>query len=128
NANHSVRVTDEFMRAVEEDADWLTHAVTDGRPLDRYQAREVWKSIAEAAWICGDPGLQFDTTIQDWNCVPNSGRINATNPCSDFVFLDDTACNLLSLNLLKFQAADGSFDVDRVRTAIDVCFTAQELI
>src|ERR1700738_4633920 len=74
NANHSVRVTDEFMKAVEEDADWLTHAVTDGRPLDRYQAREVWKAVAEAAWICGDPGLQFDTTIQDWNCVPHSGR------------------------------------------------------
>src|SRR5207253_225843 len=106
NANHSVRVSDEFMRAVEEDADWLTHAVTDGRPLDRYQAREVWKAVAEAAWICGDPGLQFDTTIQNWNCVPNSGRINATNPCSEFVFVDDTACNLLSLNLMKFQDGD----------------------
>jgi ribonucleoside-diphosphate reductase alpha chain len=128
NANHSVRVTDEFMRAVEEDADWLTHAVTDGRPLDRYQAREVWKSIAEAAWICGDPGLQFDTTIQDWNCVPSSGRINATNPCSEFVFVDDTACNLLSLNLMKFQDADGRFDVDKFQHAIDVTFTAQEIL
>ncbi|MBJ7598096.1 MAG: vitamin B12-dependent ribonucleotide reductase [Candidatus Nephthysia bennettiae] len=128
NANHSVRVTDEFMRAVEEDADWLTHAVTDGRPLDRYQAREVWKSIAEAAWICGDPGLQFDTTIQDWNCVPGSGRINATNPCSEFVFVDDTACNLLSLNLMKFQDADGRFDVDKFQHAIDVTFTAQEIL
>jgi ribonucleoside-diphosphate reductase alpha chain len=128
NANHSVRVTDEFMRAVEEDADWLTHAVTDGRPLDRYQARGVWKSIADAAWICGDPGLQFDTTIQDWNCVPNSGRINATNPCSEFVFVDDTACNLLSLNLMKFQDAEGRFDVDKFQHAIDVTFTAQEIL
>ena len=128
NANHSVRVTDEFMRAVEEDADWLTHAVTDGRPLDRYQAREVWKAVAEAAWICGDPGLQFDTTIQDWNCVPNSGRINATNPCSEFVFVDDTACNLLSLNLMKFQDADSRFDVDKFQHAVDLCFTAQEIL
>ena len=128
NANHSVRVTDEFMRAVEEDADWLTHAVTDGRPLDRYQAREVWKAVAEAAWICGDPGLQFDTTIQDWNCVPNSGRINATNPCSEFVFVDDTACNLLSLNLMKFQDGDSRFDVDKFQHAVDLCFTAQEIL
>jgi ribonucleoside-diphosphate reductase alpha chain len=128
NANHSVRVTDEFMSAVEEDADWLTHAVTDGRPLDRYQGREIWKAIAEAAWICGDPGLQFDTTIQDWNCVPNSGRINATNPCSEFVFVDDTACNLLSLNLMKFQDAEGRFDVDKFQHAVDLCFTAQEIL
>jgi ribonucleoside-diphosphate reductase alpha chain len=128
NANHSVRVTDDFMRAVEEDADWMTYAVTDGRPLDRYQAREIWKAIAEAAWICGDPGLQFDTTIQDWNCVSNTGRINATNPCSEFVFLDDTACNLLSLNLMKFQDADGRFDVDKFQHAVDVCFTGQEIL
>ena len=128
NANHSVRASDEFMKAVENDGGWSTKAVVGGQVVDTYPARELWKEIAEAAWICGDPGLQFDTTIQDWNCVPNTGRINATNPCSEFVFLDDTACNLLSLNLLKFQAADGSFDVDRVRKAIDVCFTAQEII
>src|SRR3981081_2088266 len=128
NANHSVRVTDEFMKAVEEDGEWLTHAVTDGRPLDRYQAREIWKAIAEAAWICGDPGLQFDSTIQDWNCVPNAGRINATNPRREFVFLDDTACNLLSLNLLKFQDADGRFDVEKFQRAVDICFTAQEIL
>jgi ribonucleoside-diphosphate reductase alpha chain len=128
NANHSVRVTDEFMRAVEADAQWQTRAVVDGRVVDTYGAREVWKEIAEAAWTCGDPGLQFDTTIQDWNCVPNTGRINATNPCSEFVFLDDTACNLLSLNLMKFQDADGTFNVDRFRRAVDICFTGQEII
>ncbi|HLH67532.1 MAG TPA: vitamin B12-dependent ribonucleotide reductase [Candidatus Dormibacteraeota bacterium] len=128
NANHSVRVTDEFMRAVERDEPWTTRAVTDGRPVDTYRARDLWQAIAESAWTCGDPGLQFDTTIQDWNCVPNSGRINATNPCSEFVFLDDTACNLLSLNLLRFQDASGRFDVERFQRAIDVCFTAQEIL
>ncbi len=128
NANHSVRVTDEFMKAVEEDGEWITRAVTDGRPLDRLRARDLWKAIAEAAWICGDPGLQFDTTIQDWNCVPQTGRINATNPCSEFVFVDDTACNLLSLNLLKFQDADGRFDVEKFQRAVDICFTAQEIL
>jgi ribonucleoside-diphosphate reductase alpha chain len=128
NANHSVRVTDEFMKAVEEDGEWITRAVTDGRPLDRLRARDLWKAIAEAAWICGDPGLQFDSTIQDWNCVPQTGRINATNPCSEFVFVDDTACNLLSLNLLKFQDADGRFDVEKFQRAVDICFTAQEIL
>src|SRR4030081_319885 len=128
NATHSLRVGDEFMKAVEDDAEWTTRAVTDRRPLDSLRARDLWKAIAEAAWICGDPGLQFDTTIQDWNCVPNAGRINATNPCSEFVFLDDTACNLLSLNLMKFQVEGGKFDVERYRKAIDVCFTAQEII
>ena len=128
NANHSVRVTDDFMRAVTDDKQWTTKAVVDGRVIDTYKARDVWKEIAEAAWICGDPGLQFDSTIQDWNVVPNTGRINATNPCSEFVFLDDTACNLLSLNLMKFQTEEGRVDVDRLRRAIDVCFTGQEII
>jgi len=128
NANHSVRVTDDFMRAVIDDKQWTTKAVVDGRVIDTYKARDVWKEIAEAAWICGDPGLQFDSTIQDWNVVPNTGRINATNPCSEFVFLDDTACNLLSLNLMKFQTEEGRVDVDRLRRAIDVCFTGQEII
>src|SRR6266571_4982907 len=128
NANHSVRVTDDFMRAVTDDKQWTTKAVVDGRVIDTYKARDVWKEIAEAAWICGDPGLQFDSTIQDWNVVPNTGRINATNPCSEFVFLDDTACNLLSLNLMKFQNEAGTFDVDRFRRAVDVCFTGQEII
>ncbi|MGH7762181.1 MAG: vitamin B12-dependent ribonucleotide reductase [Candidatus Dormibacteraceae bacterium] len=128
NANNSVRVSDDFMRAVDGDKKWETKAVVDGRVIDSYKARDLWREIADATWICGDPGLQFDTTIQDWNVVPNTGRINATNPCSEFVFLDDTACNLLSLNLMKFQAEDGKFDIERYRHAIDVCFTGQEII
>jgi ribonucleoside-diphosphate reductase alpha chain len=128
NANHSVRVTDDFMQAVEEDGEWQTRAITDGRVIDTYKARDLWKEIAEAAWICGDPGLQFDSVIQGWNCVPNTGRINATNPCSEFVFLDNTACNLLQLNLLKFQRDDDQFDVERFMRAVDVCFTGQEII
>src|ERR1700693_234718 len=128
NANNSVRVSDDFMRAVDGDKKWETRAVVDGRVIDTYKARDLWREIAEAAWICGDPGLQFDNTIQDWNVVPNTGRINATNPCSEFVFLDDTACNLLSLNLMKFQAEDGKFDVDQFKRAVDICFTGQEII
>src|SRR5256714_3127848 len=128
NANHSVRVTDDFMRAVIDDKEWTTKAVVGGRTVDTYKARGLWSEIAGAAWICGDPGLQFDTTIQDWNVVPNTGRINATNPCSEFVFLDDTACNLLSLNLMKFQTEQGTFDVERFRHAVDVCFTGQEIL
>ncbi len=128
NANNSVRVGDDFMQAVDNDKKWETKAVVDGRVIDTYKARDMWREIAEATWICGDPGLQFDTTIQDWNVVPNTGRINATNPCSEFVFLDDTACNLLSLNLMKFQTEDGKFDIERYRHAIDVCFTGQEII
>ncbi len=128
NANHSVRASDEFMQAVVDGGQWITRAVTDGRPMDTLSARDVMRGISDAAWICGDPGMQFDTIIQDWNCVPNTGRINATNPCAEFVFLDDTACNLLSLNLMKFQAADQVFDVGRYRRAIDVCFTAQEIL
>src|SRR5499427_4648780 len=128
NANHSVRVSDEFMDAVEKDRSWETKAIVGGRTVDTYKARTLWREIGDAAWICGDPGLQFDSTIQDWNVVPNTGRINATNPCSEFVFLDDTACNLLSLNLMKFQNEAGAFDIDRFRRAVDVCFTGQEII
>src|SRR6267378_2195079 len=128
NANHSVRVTDDFMRAVIDDKEWKTKAVVDGRTIETYKARDMWREIADAAWICGDPGLQFDSTIQDWNVVPNTGRINATNPCSEFVFLDDTACNLLSLNLMKFQTDEGRFDVERFRRAVDICFTGQEIL
>src|SRR6266542_3198302 len=128
NANHSVRVTDDFMRAVIDDKEWKTKAVVDGRTIDTYKARDLWREIADAAWICGDPGLQFDTTIQDWNVVPNTGRINATNPCSEFVFVDDTACNLLSINLLKFQSEQGTFDVERFQRAVDITFTAQEIL
>src|SRR5438874_2785283 len=128
NANHSVRLTDDFMRAIIDDKEWKTKAVVGGRTVDTYKARDLWREVADAAWICGDPGLQFDTTIQDWNVVPNTGRINATNPCSEFVFLDDTACNLLSLNLMKFQTAQGTFDVERLQRAVDVCFTGQEIL
>ena len=128
NANNSVRVSDEFMKAVESDQGWETKAVVGGRTVDTYKARTLWREIADATWICGDPGLQFDTTIQDWNVVPNTGRINATNPCSEFVFLDDTACNLLSLNLMKFQSEDGTFNVDRFKRAVDICFTGQEIL
>jgi ribonucleoside-diphosphate reductase alpha chain len=128
NANHSVRVTDEFMRAVERDAEWTVKAVTDGRPLGTHKARDIWQTMAEAAWICGDPGVQFDTTIQHWNCVPNTGRINATNPCAEFVFVDDTACNLLQLNLMKFQDEKGRFNAERFQRTVDVCFTAQEIL
>ncbi len=128
NANHSVRVSDDFMRAVIDDKEWKTRAVVDGRTIDTYKARDLWKEIADAAWICGDPGLQFDSTIQDWNVVPNTGRINATNPCSEFVFLDDTACNLLSLNLMKFQGEQGTFDVERFKRAVDITFTGQEIL
>src|SRR5436309_1716086 len=128
NANHSVRISDDFMRAVMDDKGWDTHAVVDNRVVDKFQARTLWREIAEAAWVCGDPGLQFDSTIQDWNVVPNTGRINATNPCSEFVFLDDTACNLLSLNLMKFQTEQGTFDVERFQHAVDICFTGQEIL
>ncbi len=128
NANHSVRVTDEFMSEVIDDKEWKTKAVVDGRTIETYKARDVWREISDAAWICGDPGLQFDTTIQDWNVVPNTGRINATNPCSEFVFLDDTACNLLSLNLMKFQNEKGVFDVERFQRAVDITFTGQEIL
>ncbi|HUZ88971.1 MAG TPA: vitamin B12-dependent ribonucleotide reductase [Candidatus Acidoferrales bacterium] len=128
NANHSVRVSDEFMRAVESDSAWETKAVVGGQTVDTMKATDLWREISEAAWLCGDPGLQFDSTIQVWNCVPNTGRINATNPCSEFVFLDDTACNLASLNLMKYQDASGAFDVDKFRHAVDVVFTAQEIL
>ncbi len=128
NANHSVRVTDEFMRAVLEDKEWHTRYVTTGEICDTYRARDIMRMIAEAAWICGDPGLQFDTTINSWHTCPNSGRINASNPCSEFMFLDDTACNLASLNLMKFRKEDGTFDTKAFRYAVDIMITAQEII
>src|SRR5687768_13966718 len=117
NSNNSVRVTDEFMRAVLDDGDWTTKAVKDGAPMETYKARDLMRQIAEGTWICGDPGMQFDTTINDWHTCPNTARINASNPCSEYMFLDDTACNLSSINLMKFvrpegEAKDaGEFDV-----------------
>jgi ribonucleoside-diphosphate reductase alpha chain len=128
NANHSVRVTDDFMRAVLEDKQWHTRYVTTGEICDTYRARDIMRMIAEAAWICGDPGMQFDTTVNSWHTCPNTGRINASNPCSEFMFLDDSACNLASLNLMKFRRDDGSFDINSFRQAVDILITAQEII
>ncbi|MDX1967224.1 MAG: vitamin B12-dependent ribonucleotide reductase, partial [Planctomycetaceae bacterium] len=129
NANLSVRLSDEFMRAVETNGKWHTRWVTDSnREGPTYDARYVMRQMAEGAWYCGDPGVQYDTTINRWHCCPNSGRINASNPCSEYMFLDDTACNLSSLNLRKFQRPDGSFDVDRYRQAAAIFITAQEIL
>lgn len=128
NANNSVRVTDEFMSAVETDSDFSTRAVTDGKPVDTYRARDLMNMIAEAAWVCGDPGMQYDTTINDWHTCPNTGRINASNPCSEYMHIDNSACNLASLNLMKFVNADGEFDVQSYREAVSVLFLAQEII
>ncbi|HET7027685.1 MAG TPA: vitamin B12-dependent ribonucleotide reductase, partial [Candidatus Limnocylindrales bacterium] len=128
NANHSVRVTDEFMDAVVNDRDWTTHAVVDGAAVETLRAREIWNRMSAAAWVCGDPGIQYDTTINDWNPVSNSDRQYATNPCSEFSFLNDTSCNLASLNLMKFVDADGEFDVEAYKFAAKVTITAQEII
>jgi ribonucleoside-diphosphate reductase alpha chain len=128
NANHSVRVTDDFMQAVLKDGEWQTHAVTDGRALDTYKARDLMRKMAEAAWICGDPGMQYDTTVNDWHPCINTARINASNPCSEYMFLDNSACNLASLNLRKFQNEDGDFDVEAFRRAVRVTTTAMEII
>jgi ribonucleoside-diphosphate reductase alpha chain len=128
NANHSVRVTDEFMQAVVDDKDWTTHAVVGGEPMDTYKAKDIFRRMAEAAHLCGDPGIQYDTTINDWHTSANTDRIHASNPCSEYMFLNDTACNLASLNLMKFVNADGEFDVDAYRFAAKVTLTAQEIL
>ena len=128
NANHSVRVTDDFMQAVVEDREWVTREVLSGNPADRLRAREVMYKIAEGTHICGDPGIQCDTTINDWHTCPNSARINASNPCSEYMFVDDTACNLASLNLLKFVNAEGEFNYESFQKAIRVLITAMEII
>ena len=128
NANHSVRVTDDFMRAVEEDRDWWTHNVTDGQPAKKYSARDLLRQIAESTWHCGDPGMQFDSTVNRWHTSKNTARINASNPCSEYMFLDDTACNLASLNLMKYLGPNGQFDVDAFKHAVDVTITAQEIL
>jgi ribonucleoside-diphosphate reductase alpha chain len=127
NANHSVRATDEFMRAVLEDKEWWTKAVTTGKPVEKYRARDLMKQIADAAWICGDPGMQYHTTINNWHTCPNTAPINSSNPCSEYMFLDDTACNLASLNLMKFRRDDGEFDVEAFRKAVQVTITAMEI-
>jgi ribonucleoside-diphosphate reductase alpha chain len=128
NANHSVRVTDEFMRAVEEDKDWWTKNVNDGQPTEKLRARDLMYKISESTWQCGDPGMQYDTTVNRWHTSKTTARINASNPCSEYMFLDDTACNLASLNLMKYVNTSGQFDVDAFRHAVDVTITAQEIL
>ncbi len=128
NANHSVRVTDEFMKALQNGQAWYTRAVTDGHVMDRYKAEDLWKAACEAAWVCGDPGIQFDTTINYWHTCPNSGRIRASNPCSEFMFLDDSACNLASVNLLKFRNGEGEIDIEGFVHACELTILAQEII
>jgi len=128
NSNNSVRVTNEFMRAVVEDGTWTTRAVTDGRPMATYRARDLMRKIAEGTHVCGDPGMQFDTTINDWHTCKNTDRIHASNPCSEYMFLDNSACNLASLNLMKFRRPDGEFDIDSFRHAVEVVLLAMEII
>jgi ribonucleoside-diphosphate reductase alpha chain len=128
NANHSVRVTDAFMRAVIEDREWELTARTDGRVLERVQARELMRRITEAAHACGDPGMQFDSTVNAWHTCPGTARINASNPCSEYMFLDDSACNLASLNLMQFRSIDGEFEVEKFRRAVDLTILAQEIL
>jgi ribonucleoside-diphosphate reductase alpha chain len=123
-----VRVTDEFMQAVVDDKDWHTRAVLGGKVCDTYRARDLMKLMSEAAWQCGDPGMQFDTTINDWHTCPATARINASNPCSEYMFLDDTACNLSSLNLMKFRREDGEFDAEAYKAACRTMLTAQEIL
>ncbi|HPS78855.1 MAG TPA: vitamin B12-dependent ribonucleotide reductase [Thermoanaerobaculaceae bacterium] len=128
NANHSVRVTDEFMRAVEDDGWWETRTVRGREVAGRFRARELMRMIGEATWVCGDPGIQYDTTINRWHTCKGSGRINASNPCSEYMFLDDSACNLSSLNLMRFVGADGSFRGREFRHAVDIMILAQEIV
>lgn len=128
NANNSVRVTDDFMRAVEADAEWSTRNVLDGQVSETYRARELLRMISESTHVCGDPGMQFDTTINRWHTCPNTGRINASNPCSEYMHLDNSACNLASLNLMKFITDAGEFDTESFRHAVDVLITAQDIV
>ncbi|HYO60855.1 MAG TPA: vitamin B12-dependent ribonucleotide reductase [Actinomycetota bacterium] len=127
NANNSVRVTDEFMNAALEDADWELKAVTDGTTIEKIKAKELLRQIADAAWQCADPGVQYDTTINDWHTCPNSGRINASNPCSEYVHVDNSSCNLASLNLMKFDDENDEFDVEGFKHAVEIVFIAQEI-
>ena len=128
NANNSVRITDDFMQAVRDDKEWSFRAVTDGTPVRTVQARDLWRQIAEASWDCADPGLQFDTTINKWHTSHASGRINGSNPCSEYMHIDNSACNLASINLLKYLDEQGNFDVDAYKHTIETMFTAQEIL
>ncbi len=128
NANNSVRVTDEFMHAVVDDRDWNFRAVTDGHVVKTVRARDLWRDIAQASWECADPGMQFDTTINMWHTSSNTGRINASNPCSEYMHLDNSACNLASINLLHYLDTEGNFDIDSYKHTVEVMFTAQEIL
>jgi ribonucleoside-diphosphate reductase alpha chain len=128
NANNSVRVTDDFMKAVQNDDDWDLKAVSNGEAAKTVKARKLWREIAEASWESADPGLQFDTTINDWHTTPNAGRINGSNPCSEYMHLDNSACNLASINLLKYLNDDGTFDIESYLHTVEVVFTAQEIL
>src|SRR5438034_11239049 len=128
NANNSVRVTDAFMEAAEAGSDWNLTARTDGTVVATVPARKLLRDMAEAAWKCADPGVQYDTTINQWHTLPDTGRINASNPCSEYMSIDDSACNLASLNLLKFRREDGELDVEAFEHAVDVTFLAQEIL
>jgi ribonucleoside-diphosphate reductase alpha chain len=128
NANNSVRVTESFMEAVEADAEWNLTARTDGAVVETVKARKLMHDMAEAAWRCADPGVQYDTTINSWHTLPNTSRINASNPCSEYMSIDDSACNLASLNLMKFRREDGEFDIDAFEHAVDTVFLAQEIL
>jgi ribonucleoside-diphosphate reductase alpha chain len=128
NANNSVRVTDEFMQAVENDTDWDLKAVTSGKVVKTVRARDLFRQFAEATWECADPGMQFDTTINDWHTTPNAGRINGSNPCSEYMHLDDSACNLASINLLKYLNDDHTFDIEAFKHTVELLFTAQEIL
>ncbi len=128
NANNSIRVTDEFMQAYLDDRDWKLKAVTTGEAIETVRTRDVMREVAQAAWECADPGMQYDTTVNDWHTCPASGRINASNPCSEYMHLDNSACNLASLNLLTFMDEEGTFDIASFKHAVEVVFTAQEII
>lgn len=128
NANNSVRVDDEFMKAVENDEEYALTARLDGKTIEKVRARDIWQQIAESAWECADPGLQFDTTINHWHTTPNAGRINGSNPCSEYMHLDNSACNLASINLLKYLKDDGTFDVEAYKHTIETVFLGQEIL
>ncbi len=128
NANNSVRVTDDFMKAVVNDEDWDLKAVKDGKVVKTMRARDLFREISEAAWECADPGMQFDTTINKWHTAPNAGRINGSNPCSEYMHLDNSACNLASINLLKYLRADNTFDIEAFKHTVELVFTAQEIL
>src|SRR5579872_1339545 len=128
NANNSVRVADDFMNAVERDGEFSTRPVKGREVMKTYKARHLLRKLSQATWQCGDPGMQYDTTVNKWHTSKNTDRINASNPCSEYMFLDDSACNLSSLNLMKFLGASGAFDVAAYRHAVDVMITAQEIL